>query len=345
MKVPFVYSDDFFKYDFGFSHPLNPKRLELTYKRCLEMKVLDEVFEPDLAREKDLLLCHSKDYINAVKSIEEGGLDNPYIYGLGTGDNPLFDNMFEASLLYVGASLKTLNFILEGSRIAFNISGGLHHAKKSMASGFCIFNDCAILISKALERGMKVAYIDVDAHHGDGVQEIFYKTDRVMTISFHESGLFLFPGTGFVSEIGEGDGEGFSVNVPLAPGTSDEVYTWAFSEVVPPMIDFYNPDLIVTQLGIDTHYKDPLADLNLTMKGYFEILEIIKKFEKPWVALGGGGYDPETVSIAWSNAYSLMRGIDFTIDEPKIQDTTYTKEFANKSVSEVKEEIFKIHSL
>lgn len=343
MKVPFIYSKDFLQYDFGFNHPLNPKRLEMTYQRCKKMGILDKIFEAEPALEEDLLLFHSKNYIDAVKSIDE--IANPYLYGLGTGDNPIFENMYEASLLYVGASLKALDFVLEGNGIAFNISGGLHHAKKNRASGFCIFNDCAVLISKALKKGLKVAYIDIDAHHGDGVQEAFYNIDRVLTISLHESGFFLFPGTGFTDEIGEEDGKGYSVNIPLAPGTSDKVYLWAFKEVVLPLVEVFKPDLIVTQLGIDTHYTDPLTDLNITLKGYVEVLKIIKDFEKPWVALGGGGYNPEIVSQAWSIAYSMMKGIDVNVMDKSILDTEYTKKFAKKSVQDIKEKIFKIHGL
>ncbi len=161
-----------------------------------------------------------------------------------------------------------------------------------------------------------MAYIDIDAHHGDGVQRAFYRTNRVMTISFHESGNFLFPGSGSEHEMGEGEGVGFSINVPLHPFTDDETYLWAFDEVVPSLIDGFKPEVIVTQLGVDTFYSDPLAHLCLTTNGYSKVIERLKQLSIPWVALGGGGYEVANVAKAWTLAWAMMNGVDLNDDLP-----------------------------
>jgi acetoin utilization protein AcuC len=196
--------------------------------------------------------------------------------------------------------------------VAFNIAGGLHHAQRSRASGFCYVNDPVIGILKLLEKGKKVAYIDIDAHHGDGVQEAFYETDQVLTISLHESGHTLFPGTGFEYEIGEGKGEGYSVNLPFPSYTDDEVYLWAFEQVVPEFLHAFQPDVIVTQLGVDSFSNDPLTNLNLSIWGYEKIIQRIKALAPQWVALGGGGYDVSNVARAWTLAWAVMNGVELS---------------------------------
>jgi acetoin utilization protein AcuC len=195
-------------------------------------------------------------------------------------------------------------------RIAFNIAGGLHHALADRASGFCYLNDPVIGISRMIENGLRVGYLDIDVHHGDGVQGAFYNTDRVLTISIHQHGYTLFPGTGFPDEMGEGPGRGYAVNVPLAPGTGDDVYLWTFMELVPPLMRAYDPDVLVTQLGVDTLATDPLAGLDLTHKCFVKLVEEIKSWNRKWVALGGGGYDVMNVARAWSQAWAVMKGAD-----------------------------------
>ena len=197
--------------------------------------------------------------------------------------------------------------IAEGKvRTAFNICGGLHHAAAGHASGFCVFNDPVVAIKYFLGRGMKVAYVDIDAHHGDGVQDAFYDTDAVLTISTHESGQFLFPGTGFADEIGAGAGRGFAVNVPLFPYTGDEAYLWAFNEVVIPLIRAFEPDVLVTQLGIDTHLRDPITHLRLTSRAFTGAVHAFAELGLPWLATGGGGYDLGAVARCWTLAYGVM---------------------------------------
>ena len=196
--------------------------------------------------------------------------------------------------------------------------GGLHHAMPGYASGFCVFNDPVLAIQELLARGMKVAYVDIDCHHGDGVQHAFYDTDAVMTISFHESGAFLFPGTGYTQETGAGRGRGYSVNVPLYPYTSDEVYLWAFRQVVPPLVAAFQPDVLVTQLGIDSHYLDPITHLALTVQGFAEIVsELGKLAPARWLALGGGGYDLQAVARAWTLAFGAMSEQTFSDEIPE----------------------------
>jgi acetoin utilization protein AcuC len=220
--------------------------------------------------------------------------------------------MFDAAVLSTGASLVAATLVANRQvDVAFNISGGLHHAAPDHASGFCVFNDPAIAIKYLLSCGLRVAYVDIDAHHGDGVQQAFYDDDRVLTISLHESGQFLFPGTGFVSEMGASKGMGYSVNLPLYPYTDDEIYLWAFREVVPPLLRAFAPDVLVTQLGIDSYHSDPLTHLQLTSRGYVETVRELAQLDIPWLALGGGGYDLSAVARCWTLAYGVMLDVEW----------------------------------
>jgi acetoin utilization protein AcuC len=184
------------------------------------------------------------------------------------------------------------------------------------ASGFCVFNDPVVSIKKLVKEGMKVAYVDIDAHHGDGVQAAFYDTDQVLTISTHESGRFLFPGTGFVDEAGAGKGRGYSVNVPLFPYTGDDTYLWAFNEAVIPIVKAFKPDVLFTQLGIDTHAKDPITHLQLTSRAFTGAVQEFAKLEVPWIASGGGGYDLMAVARCWTLAYGIMSGQEWPQEIP-----------------------------
>jgi acetoin utilization protein AcuC len=254
-----------------------------------------------------------------LKSVN-GGLEIPdeERYGLGLGDNPVFLGVFEWSRLVTGASLQAAELVDSGEvRIAFNISGGLHHALASRASGFCYINDPVIVISSLLRKGRRVVYIDIDAHHGDGVQAAFYRTDKVLTISFHESGRYLFPGSGFESETGEGEGEGYAVNVPMPPSSDDDLFVHAFNEVVPPLMEKFRPDIVVGQLGVDSFITDPLTHLNYTTNGFCEVVRKMKELSPGWIALGGGGYEITNVARAWTLAWALMNSIDLSDDLPE----------------------------
>jgi acetoin utilization protein AcuC len=322
MKTAFIYSDAFARYDYGPEHPLKSFRLKLTYElaRAYGLFSLPDsrLVEARPAEEDDLLLYHTRDYIDALKAAN-GGLEIPgeEDYGLGFGDNPVFEGVFDWSRLVTGASLQAAELVDSGEvRIAFNISGGLHHALASCASGFCYINDPAIVIFSLLKKGRRVLYIDIDAHHGDGVQDAFYRTDKVLTISFHESGRYLFPGTGFEGEIGEGEGRGYCVNVPMPPSSDDELIVYAFNEVIPPLIEKFRPDIVVGQLGVDSFLTDPLAHLKYTTNGFCEVVRRMKELSPRWIALGGGGYEMTNVARAWTLAWAIMNDIELPDELP-----------------------------
>ena len=322
MKTAFIYTDAYLDYDYGPTHPLRIARLKLTYDLIKAYGLLDlpsvQLLPTLKAEEKDLAVFHSEEYLNILKQANEGHFTgDAYLYGLGPGDNPVFPGLLDWSLLTTGATLQAIDFVASGKgKVAFNIAGGLHHAMRSRASGFCYINDPVIGIMKLLSRGKRVVYIDIDAHHGDGVQKAFYGSNRVLTISLHETGCSLFPGTGFEYEIGEGEGEGYAVNFPFPPHTDDEIYVWAFEEVVPELIHVFQPDIVVTQLGVDTFYDDPLTSLDLTILGYERVLKRIKGLAPKWVALGGGGYNISNVARAWTLAWAIMNGVELKEELP-----------------------------
>jgi len=323
LKTAFVYTDAYLDYDYGPTHPLRIIRLKLTYDliKAYGLLALPSVqfISTIRAEEKDLAAFHGEEYLGILKHANGGRLTgNAYCLGLGPGDNPIFPGVYDFSLLVAGATLQAVDFVADGKgEIAFNIAGGLHHAMKSRASGFCYINDPAIGIMRLLSRGKRVAYIDIDAHHGDGVQKAFYETDQVLTISLHETGYTLFPGTGFEYEIGEGKGEGYAVNLPFPHETDDDIYVWAFEEIVPELIHAFQPDIVVTQLGVDTFYDDPLTNLHLSIFGYERIVKRIKDLAPRWVALGGGGYNISNVARAWTLAWGVMNGIELRDDLPE----------------------------
>jgi acetoin utilization protein AcuC len=316
MKTAFIYSDQFARFDYGSSHPLKPFRLKLTYELIRACGLLDaqdpRLILPRPARDEDLLTYHSREYLEILEIANQGRhLPGTEVFGLGPGDNPVFPGVLDWSKLVAGASLTAADLVDSGEvSIAFNIAGGLHHAHASQASGFCYINDPVLAIRSLVARGRRVAYIDIDAHHADGVQEAFYFSDRVLTISLHETGNALFPGSGFEYEIGEDAGRGYSVNVPLPPETDDDLFIHAFAEVVPPLIDSFKPDIVVSQLGVDTFRNDPLAHLNITTNGFCRVVTMIQAIAPKWVALGGGGYDIANVARAWTLAWAIMTEVD-----------------------------------
>ena len=327
MATAFIYTDAYVDFDYGPTHPLKVIRLKLTYELIKAYGLLSlpsvQAIPTKKADDEDVMLFHSRDYLDVLKQASEGQLGKTfYRYGLGPGDNPIFKGLYDWSLWVTGATLQAGELVANGEKaVAFNIAGGLHHAQPSKASGFCYINDAVIGISKLLKQGKRVVYIDIDVHHGDGVQKAFYQTDKVLTVSFHETGYTLFPGTGFESEIGEGAGEGYSVNVPFPPFTDDETYLWAFEGIVPPLLQAFKPDVVFTQLGVDTFHNDPLANLHLSIGGFERIVRRIKDLVPRWVALGGGGYDVSNVVRAWALAWAIMNGIelDETLPEPYLE--------------------------
>lgn len=288
------------------------ERLGLTYDLISACRLLSPPFtrsvEPNPATDDELLVFLKPDYLDVLKAADAGRASvEAYRYGLGTPDNPILPGIFRWSALVAGASLHAMRMVESGEvKAAFNISGGLHHAGPDRASGFCYINDAALIIADLCRRGYRVAYVDIDAHHGDGVQSAFYGTDQVLTLSIHESGRTLFPGTGFVDELGEGKGEGYSVNIPLPPAADDEIFLWCFDEVIPPLVEAFQPDILVTQLGIDAHRTDPLSHIGISLGAFAHVVRRLKDLCGRWIALGGGGYDVRNVARGWTAAWAIM---------------------------------------
>jgi acetoin utilization protein AcuC len=305
------YTDKFQSYNFGPEHPLNPVRMMLAYKLMEESGLLDgntRRVEPCLAEEADLLRVHTPEYLESVRA-EEPDL----AFGLGTNDTPIFPGICNASRLLAGGSIDAARRMIHEDCSAFNIGGGLHHAFPTFAAGFCVFNDPALAISILKEKFERVLYIDIDGHHGDGVQQIFYEDPRVLTVSMHESGRYIFPGTGFIDELGSGHGRGYSVNIPMPMYAGDDEYSCAFEEIVPRLFEWYRPQAVVGQFGVDTHYSDPLTSLNLTLNGFVYLVGRIVDLARQHccgrlLSLGGGGYNMEVVPVAWTSVLHLMRG-------------------------------------
>lgn len=326
-----VYDESLTGYDFGASHPMNPARVDLTMQLARSLGVVDggsglvAVAAPD-ATDDDLLLVHDPALIEAVMRSSADPSIHDARFGLGTDDTPTFRHMHEAARHVVGASIEAARQVWTGASLhAANIAGGLHHAMPHMASGFCVYNDVATAIRWLLDNGAeRVAYVDVDVHHGDGVQRIFYDDPRVLTISLHETGQMLFPGTGFPVESGGPGAVGTSANVALPPGTADAGWLRAFHAVVPPLVRAFAPDVLVTQHGCDSHRDDPLAHLMLTVDGqrasYAALHDLAHEVcEGRWVATGGGGYAVvDVVPRAWSHLLAIVGGapVDPTTETP-----------------------------
>ncbi|MBA3743625.1 acetoin utilization protein AcuC [Sporichthya sp.] len=308
-------------YDFGRGHPLAPIRVDLTMRLAREFGVFEHPHVQTVAAppadEKVLRLLHQADYLAAVRKAGEDPDEVDLYRGLGTGDVPTFAGMYDASALVVGQSVAAAEAVWSGEALhAVNIAGGLHHAMAGTASGFCVFNDVALGIARLLELGAtRVAYVDVDVHHGDGTQTLFWDDPRVLTISLHESGRYLFPGTGFADEIGGPGAEGRAVNVALPPATDDARWLRAFDAVVPPLLRAFNPEVLVTQHGCDSHVNDPLAHLALTVDGqrtsYRRLHELAHQVAGGrWLVTGGGGYDlVGVVPRAWTHLLAEACGV------------------------------------
>ncbi|GAA3752244.1 acetoin utilization protein AcuC [Salinactinospora qingdaonensis] len=320
-----AWDDGLTAYNFGPQHPLAPVRVELTMALAREFGVFDTAgvsFVPvEPADDKLLELVHEPDYIAAVRRAGQTlAPDDPY--SLGTPDNPVFAGMHDAAALISGASVAAAGAVWRGeAEHAANLAGGLHHAMPNHAWGFCVYNDPAIAIAWLLEQGAKrVAYVDVDVHHGDGVQKRFYDDPRVLTISLHESPATLFPGTGTPDEIGGPNAEGYAVNVALPAGTNDGLWMRAFHAVVPPLLRELQPEILVTQHGCDTHALDPLANLTLSLDGqrqtYAELHRLAKETAGGrWVLMGGGGYElVQVVPRAWTHLLAEAAGSPIASD-------------------------------
>ena len=326
MKTALVHSEDWARFDYGPQHPLRMERLGLTW-RLMQAYGLTRlpnaaVHTPRPAAERDLAVFHAPEYLAALKAANSGAQPpGGGAFGLGPGDNPVFRGLWEAAQLVAAGSLLAADLVARGEADrAFHFAGGLHHALPDRASGFCYVNDAVLAILRLRERGRRVAYVDIDAHHGDGVQYAFYGDPHVLTISVHERGERLFPGTGFVHELGEGEAAGYSVNLPLEAYTDTQVYLPAFEAVVPPLLERFEPDVIVVQLGIDSHRTDPLTHLALDVQGFARALARILPLAPRLVALGGGGYDLRNVARAWTVAWAVLNGVELPAELPAAFD-------------------------
>ncbi len=312
-----VFDKSLTQYDFGPGHPMSPVRVDLTMRLAEELGVLEHVrlVEAPIADEDLIATVHDRSLIAAVTRCgTEGGEDLGH--GLGTDDDPVFREMHTAAAHVVGATVEACRQVASGESLhSASIAGGLHHAMADRASGFCIYNDVAVGIRSLLDQGHeRVAYVDVDVHHGDGVERIFYDDPRVLTISLHETGQMLFPGTGFPHDSGGPGAEGTAVNVALPPGTADAGWLRAFHAVVPPVLRAWAPEILVTQHGCDSHMEDPLAHLMLSVDGqraaYVALHELAHEVtEGRWVATGGGGYAlVDVVPRAWTHLLAIVGG-------------------------------------
>ena len=375
MKTALVHSEEWRRFDYGPEHPLRMERLGLTW-RLMEAYGLTagpklKVLTPEPASVEAITRFHTREYVEILRAVSAGDrVPHAARYGLGAGDNPIFPGLWEAAQLTAGGSLLAAQLVLDGEVTrAFHFAGGLHHAMPERASGFCYVNDPVLAIQALRRKNWKIAYVDIDAHHGDGVQFAFYGDPNVLTFSSHERGDRLFPGTGFVEEIGEGAGLGYSVNLPLQPYTDDAVYAPAFEAVVPPLLRAFAPDALVLQLGIDSHRTDPLTHLAWTVQGFTKIVARLLEFAPRVVALGGGGYDLPNVARAWTAAWAAMNGVELSAEIPRPchkdlarhglkqmrlwdepmdlpPDTRHwAEEFAMRQVLMIREHIFPLHGL
>lgn len=331
--MAFVWDDELRHYDFGPGHPLSPIRTVLAYKLIESLKILEQphcrvVGDIELATEEQLRRVHDAAYIESVKLASVGDGYRDLARGLGTDDVPVFEGMHTAAARICGATLAGAHAVHDGSAVhAVNISGGLHHAMPANASGFCVYNDVAVAIGWLLDQGVeRIGYVDVDVHHGDGVQEIFYDDPRVMTVSIHESGKTLFPGTGRHSEIGGPGALGTAINIAVPAGTTDDGWLRAFDAIVPKVLKSFAPQILVTQQGCDSHRDDPLANLRLTIEGqrasYLRLHELAHELcDGRWLATGGGGYDwVDVVPLAWAHLTAIAAGSPIPTDAPVPSD-------------------------
>ncbi len=328
-----IYGPWSLRYDFGPGHPLTPRRFGpgISLLEALGAKRFEA---PEPASDDDLRLVHAAPYIEIVRRAGDdpaalegsGAWEDRAAYasaGLGPGDDPIFPAMHEAGAAVAGGSLMAMERILDGAEAhVFHPGGGLHHAMADHASGFCIYNDPALAIAKARAADLRVMYIDLDVHHGDGVQAAFWEDPAVMTVSLHESGHSLFPGTGFVDELGGGEARGTKVNVPFEPGTSDDDWLVALERVVPPLARRHRPDVLVTQHGCDSHALDPLAHLLLTTNAYRRATVLLDELAHDvcggrWLATGGGGYDiHRVVPRSWALVWSAQAHVEPPVELP-----------------------------
>ena len=311
-----IHSDELEKFSYPDTCPFNISRAGKVKELLLSLGMYtddDAIEVPPVPADREILeKIHDPEYLNELQRAGEGQFDTKMLHmGLGTGDCPVFKGMYDYAALAAGATVTGAKMIVDGTaKIAFNPSGGFHHAHKYSAAGFCYINDVAMGCQTLTDGGKKVLFLDIDVHHTDGVQEAFYDRNDVMTISLHQNGKTIFPGTGFPRDIGEGEGKGYSINAPLPMGTYDDAYMKVIRSIVIPLIHAYNPDVIALEIGADALSGDPLASLNLSNNVYGDVIGQLMAFGKPILATGGGGYNVENTVRAWALAWTAFCGND-----------------------------------
>jgi acetoin utilization protein AcuC len=311
----FYYHPRMLAYSFGPSHPFKPERLSHSVETLQSIVQLDTI-DPGPGLEEDLHRVHDSEYLGVLRAASEGRVvSDLFSYGLGPGDNPPFQGMWEATLAFTAGTVAAARAVRDGASLATTLAGGLHHARRAQASGFCLANDCAIALAILRERFDRVAYVDIDLHHGDGVQWIFWDDPAVLTCSIHETGRTLYPGTGFVDEVGP---SGTCVNAPLAPYTTGDVWLDAFRRGIVPAIEAFGPQAVVLQMGADPHYDDPLGHLRVTIAEWLEAVRLVRDIGLPLVACGGGGYAMHAVVRSWSAA--ILTLYDLPVPDELIRD-------------------------
>lgn len=341
MKSGIFFSDELLNYNLGENHPMNSSRLETAWNlfNSIGIDSNTSIYNPKPAKHSDIETIHSVNYVDEVKRLAKESVQGKQSlykskFGLGTGDCPIFPEMYNASLLISGSMLQAADLIIEGEiNKAFLLMGGLHHAQYSRSSGFCYFNDMSIVIDYLKRKGgYRIAYIDTDLHHGDGTQALAYNDPEILTISYHESGRWLYPGTGFSNEIGKSDAKGTSVNLPLMPYTYDKMYVEAFDQFVPTILNTFDPDFIVWQAGVDGHVADHLGHLLLTTNTYQKLGEKIRDFadhycEGRLIVAGGGGYSPYSIARSWFVEFASINRINIPKKTPIEWQEDYSKRF------------------
>lgn len=304
-KVCYYYDADIGNYYYGQGHPMKPHRIRMTHNLILNYGLYRkmEIYRPHKASAEEMTKYHSDDYIKFLRNIRPDNVQeyNKQMQRFNVGEDcPVFDGLYEFCSLSAGGSVTgAVKLNKQQTDIAINWGGGLHHAKKSEASGFCYVNDIVLAILELLKYHQRVLYIDIDIHHGDGVEEAFYTTDRVMTVSFHKYGEY-FPGTGDLRDIGAGKGKHYAVNFPLRDGIDDEAYESIFKPLMSKVMETYQPSAIVLQCGADSLSGDRLGCFNLTIKGHGKCVEFMKQYNIPLLLVGGGGYTIRNVARCWT---------------------------------------------
>jgi acetoin utilization protein AcuC len=332
-----IYHPGYNKYNLGPDHPFNPKRIEMMLSLLKEYGCLKEPVQPELLRPEELFSVHDEYYVSLVEAASLGenipGLED---YGLGTIDNPVTIGMAEGARWQAAGTLLGARLLKEGkAKKVLQLGGGFHHARSKLAEGFCVYNDLALTLNEMANAGWHVLYLDIDVHHCDGVQEILYSDGNVMTISLHESGEYLFPGTGWIHELGKGMGRSLKLNLPLEPFTEGESYLEVFNGIVPKALEWFKPDCLIVQAGADAHYLDPLADLRLTSQDFEKLFRRIIELADIYCSgkvlfTLGGGYSLTAAQRIWTILYMILFNIEIPELLPKQWKEKWEKQLGIK---------------